>query len=82
MPYVRTIPYAEAEGQLKDAYDEILERRGRISNVSAVNSLRPEVMRTLARHNQSILDDPTSGLTEAEKQMVATLVSALNKCQY
>ena len=82
MPYVRTVPYHEAVGVLKEVYDEMLAERGRISNVMSVSSLRPEIIKTLQGHHKPVMRDPSSGLTEAEKQMVATLVSALNKCQY
>ena len=82
MPYVRTVPYHKASGPLKAAYDDMLADRGRIPNVYAISSTRPETMKTLQNHNDQVMRDPTSGLTEAEKQMIATLVSSLNKCQY
>ena len=37
MPYVRTVPYREAEGELKATYDQLLEASGTIANVMAVN---------------------------------------------
>ena len=82
MPFVETVPYREALGLLKEAYDDMLDRQGRISNVYAVSSLRPETMVSLQNHHQPVMQSPSSGLTEAEKQMIATLVSALNKCRY
>ena len=81
MAYVRTIPYIEAEGELKEIYDQLIADRGRIGNVMAVNSLRPHIMKSLMIHINQVQFSP-SGLTQAEKQMIATLVSALNKCQY
>ena len=82
MPYIKTVPYHQAKGLLKEAYDGILAQQGRISNVYAVSSLRPETMVSLQNHHQPVMQSTTSGLTEAEKQMIATLVSALNKCRY
>ena len=82
MPYVKTVPYHQAKGLLKEAYDEMLARQGRISNVYAVSSLRAETMVSLQGHHGPVMQSATSGLTEAEKQMIATLVSALNKCRY
>ena len=82
MPFVRTVPYQEARGLLKEAYDSMLARQGRISNVYAVSSLRPETMVSLQIHHEPVMQSADSGLTEAEKQMIATLVSALNKCRY
>jgi len=81
MPYVRTIPYREARGELKVVYDQMLQTRGSISNVMAVNSLRPHVLKTLVAHNASVMRS-ASGLSPAERQMIATVVSARNRCQY
>ena len=82
MTYVRTVSYDEADGPVKEIYDEILAEIGRIPNVWAANSLRPEAMRLIRDIHIPIMYSETSGLTEAEKQMIATLVSALNKCRY
>ncbi|MFQ6030802.1 MAG: carboxymuconolactone decarboxylase family protein [Dehalococcoidia bacterium] len=81
MPYVKTIPYSEAEGELKEAYDRVLQNQGRVGNVIAVNSLRPHLMKTLVPHIGSVMRTD-SGLTPAERQMVATVVSSVNKCRY
>ena len=82
MSHVKTVPFEEASGALRVAYDQLVAERGRISNVHAVSSLRPETMRSLYNHHKPVMGNSTSGLTEAEKQMIATLVSALNKCRY
>ena len=81
VPYVRTVPYHEAQGELKAMYDQSLHARGRVDNVMSINSLRPHLMKTLSAHSSSVLNSE-SGLTPAERQMVATVVSAINKCQY
>jgi len=81
MPFVRTIPYSEADGELKAMYDQLLQTRGNISNVIAVNSLRPHIMKTLSAHNNSVMRSE-SGLSPAERQMIAMVVSAINRCQY
>ncbi len=81
MPYVKTVPYSESEGEIKATYDQMLGTSGRIANVFAVSSLRPHLMKTLSAHTRSVMGTD-SGLTPAERQMVATVVSATNKCQY
>ena len=82
MSFVQTVSYSEADGELKALYDQMLQRRGRISNVMSVSSLRPQMMKTLIAHNSSVMRAEESGLTAAERQMIATVVSALNRCQY
>ena len=81
MPYVKTIPYEEAQGELKEAYDTMIKTRGRISNVQAVSSLKPNIMKTLMGHVASVMYGE-SGVSRAEREMVAAVVSATNKCQY
>ena len=81
MPYIRTVPYHEATGELKSAFDQVLRARGTISNVQAVSSIRPHLMKTLFAHSRSVMVSE-SGLSPAERQMIATVVSNLNHCQY
>ena len=81
MPYVRTIPYEESRGELTDIYDKMIKTRGFISNVQAVSSLKPNIMQTLVAHVGSVMFDE-SGVSRAEREMVAAVVSATNKCQY
>jgi alkylhydroperoxidase family enzyme len=81
MPYVRTIPYEDAQGELKDVYDMMIKTRGRIPNVQAVSSLKPNIMKTLMGHVASVMYGE-SGVSRAEREMVAAVVSATNKCQY
>ena len=50
MPYVRTIPYEESQGELTEAYDIMIKNRERTSNVQAVSSLKPHIMKTLVAH--------------------------------
>jgi len=81
MPYVKTIPYEESQGKLTEAYDMMIKSRGRIPNVQAVSSLKPNIMKTLMAHVGSVMFDE-SGVSRAEREMVAAVVSATNKCQY
>jgi len=57
MPYVNTIPYEESDGELKEVYDMLLKSRGRIPNVQAVSSLKPNTMKTLMVHVGSVMFD-------------------------
>ena len=57
MPYVNTIPYEESDGELKEVYDMLLKSRGRIPNVQAVSSLKPNIMKPLMVHVGSEMFD-------------------------
>jgi alkylhydroperoxidase family enzyme len=81
MPYVRTIPYEDSQGELTENYDRMIKTRGQIPNVQSVSSLKPNIMKTLMAHVSSVMFDE-SGVSRAEREMVAAVVSATNKCQY
>ena len=81
MPYVKTIPYEDSQGELTEIYDKMIKTRGFISNVQAVSSLKPNIMQTLVAHVGSVMFGE-SGVSRAEREMVAAVVSATNKCQY
>ena len=57
MPDVNTISYEESDGELKEAYDVLLKSQGRIPNVQAVSSLKPNIMKTLMVHVGSVMFD-------------------------
>ena len=81
MPHVRTIPYEESQGELTEAYDMMIKTRGRIPNVQAVSSLKPNIIKTLMAYVGSVMFGE-SGVSRDEREMVAAVVSATNKCQY
>ena len=80
MAFIRTVSYEEAAEDIKEGYDAILRHDLYVPNVHAVSGIRPDIMETLATHTRTVMNGK-SGLTKAEKEMVATVVSAVNKCQ-
>lgn len=71
----------EADGLLREVYDEVAEQRGRVANVFRVESLNPAVMRAHLNFYMSIMYGP-SGLARREREMIAMTVSNLNRCRY
>ena len=59
----------------------LIKTRGRIPNVQAVSSLKPNIMKTLMAHVGSVMFGE-SGVSGAEREMMAAVVSATIKCQY
>ena len=59
----------------------MIKTRGRIPDVQAVSSLKPNIMKTLMAHVGSVMFDE-SGVSRGEREMVAAVVSATTKCQY
>ena len=59
----------------------MIKTRGRIPNVQAVSSLKPNIIKTLMAHVGSVMFGE-SGVSRAEREMVATVVSQVNDCFY
>ena len=58
------------------------ETLGHIPNVVKVFSLRPAKLRTfIAKYNEMMLSDD-SGLSRLEREMIAVIVSCVNRCVY
>ncbi|HSF18565.1 MAG TPA: carboxymuconolactone decarboxylase family protein [Vicinamibacteria bacterium] len=81
MAWIHTIPENEASGELKRQYDEAIRRAGKVYQIVKLQSIRPDVMRTFLNLYLQLMHGP-SGLTRAEREMVATVVSRVNHCHY
>lgn len=70
-----------ATGDLKVAYDSIAERRGRLSNIMRIHSARPDAM---LRHMDLYVEIMfgRGGIRRADRELIATVVSAANSCDY
>jgi len=81
MAWIEVVEEDKAEGKLKDVYDGIIKQRGKLSNIMKIHSLNPESMRLHMEFYMSIMFTK-SGLTREEKELIAVIVSAHNKCEY
>ena len=79
--WIRIIGEQEAQGELKKIYETVREKRGTLSNVMKVHSLDPE---SIVLHMSLYLHlmFGRSTLTRQEREMIALVVSHLNKCDY
>ncbi len=81
MPWIEVIGEDEAEGAVKRAYDDVVARRGKLSNIMKVQGLNAEAMtRHLELYVTLMFGD--SGLTRAERELIGVVVSAANRCAY
>jgi uncharacterized peroxidase-related enzyme len=71
----------DATGPLKDEYDAAVARAGRVYNIVRSMSLRPGVLKRSMELYKAIMFGP-SGLSRAERELLATVVSATNECHY
>lgn len=81
MAWIRTIPEREATGDLKRQYDAAVKRAGKVFGIVRLQSLRPDILRPFLDLYVRIMHAP-SGLSRAEREMVATVVSRVNHCHY
>ena len=81
MAWIKMIEPEESTGELKDEYDQAVRRAGKVFNILKVQSLNPRALRaSMAMYLTTMYD--ASGLSRAEREMLATVVSWANRCFY
>ena len=81
MSWIKEIEPEESEGQLAEFYEGLIKSRGKVSNIMKVQSLDVKAMETHMNLYLSLMFTH-SGLSREEMEMLATVVSAKNGCQY
>jgi alkylhydroperoxidase family enzyme len=81
MSWIKTIHLHEATGALKREYDAAIQRAGRVWNIVRIMSLNPGTLRASMRMYSATMREPC-GLTRAQREMLATIVSKTNGCHY
>lgn len=81
MARIKVTQPEEAEGVLKNIYDTLIEKRGKISEVLKIQSLHPQSIQSHLNLYMDIMFGKTS-LSRAEKEMIAVVVSVANGCVY
>ncbi|MFQ5846266.1 MAG: carboxymuconolactone decarboxylase family protein [Candidatus Methylomirabilales bacterium] len=81
MAWIKTVEEQEATGALGEFYAGIKGRMGFVPNILKVYSLRPDVLQAMQPLYETLMFGP-SGLTRAQREMIAVLVSKLNNCHY
>jgi hypothetical protein len=81
VPRLKWIENEDAQGELKDLYDQAIADRGRVPPIYRAFSLRPDLLRCIADLAQrGHFED--GFLPRRIKEMIATYVSSLNRCPY
>ena len=81
MSWIDEIEISEADGPLADIYKDLVEKRGKVSNVLKVHSLNPEAMSGHLGLYMTLMFG-RSGLSRAEREAIGVVVSAENDCAY
>jgi uncharacterized peroxidase-related enzyme len=81
MPYIETIEPENAEGSLKEIYDGLEKSRGKIAEVHKIQSLNPKSITNHMDLYMTIMFGQ-SPLKRVHREMMAVIVSIVNKCEY
>lgn len=80
--WIHTVPEAEASGEVADAYSTCGDRKtGQVDHIMKVHSLHPQSMLDHERLYRTLMYG-RSPLSRAQREMIGTVVSALNHCVY
>jgi uncharacterized peroxidase-related enzyme len=81
MAWIQILEPEDATGELKLEYDKAVNRAGKVFNIVKVQSLNARALRASMEMYRVIMHGP-SGLSRAEREMLATVVSWANRCFY
>ena len=81
MSWIEEVEVGDAEGKLAETYAALIEQRGKVSNILKVHSLNPDAMSDHLDLYMTIMFGK-SGLSRAEREAIAVVVSASNDCEY
>jgi alkylhydroperoxidase family enzyme len=81
MAWIDTIPEDEATGRLARIYAGLVEPWGGVDNILKIHSLNPPSLTAHARLYETLMRGE-SELSEIERERIAVVVSAANRCHY
>jgi uncharacterized peroxidase-related enzyme len=82
MSWLRTVPYGEAEGRLKQLYDRIKGPADNVDNIMMLHSLRPHTLEGHMAIYKAALHHSGNRVAEWFLETIGVWVSLLNGCEY
>jgi alkylhydroperoxidase family enzyme len=70
----------EVSGDVKQLFENVGRQRGNIPNMFRLYAHRPEILKTMVAHMNAVTN--TGTVAVGTKELVATLVSRINRCEY
>jgi alkylhydroperoxidase family enzyme len=70
----------QTTGETRTMLEEVGRLRGNIPNMFRVYAHRPEILKTMVAHMQAVTNSGT--VPVRTKELVASLVSRINSCEY
>lgn len=81
MSWIKIIEENEATGELAEIYQDIIRKRGKLSNIMKIHSLNPQSMKDHMNLYIHLMFGK-SGLSRSERELIGVVVSSTNQCQY
>jgi uncharacterized peroxidase-related enzyme len=81
MTWIQFIKEDEATGELVQIYNQIKNKRGKVSNIMKIQSLNPNIMKNHMDLYVNLMFGK-SGLSREEREFIAVVVSVINNCEY
>jgi len=79
--WLRVPPEGDVPAEVKELWEKPLEKLGFVPNVLRIFALRPEhLLRWWSYYDELMRGE--SGLSRAQREMIAVVVSATNRCHY
>jgi uncharacterized peroxidase-related enzyme len=82
MTWIRTIPFEEAEGKVKDLYERIKGPNNNVDNIMMAHSLRPHSMEGHMALYKNVLHHSRNTLPKWLLEAIGVCVSIINQCEY
>lgn len=76
------VPETPAEPDIKKYFDKCMEKIGFVPNVVKGYAARPERWRAFVTMYHALMDKEGSKLSPLEREMIAVVVSSVNRCYY
>ena len=70
----------QVTGEVRELYETVGKTRGNVPNMFRVYAHRPELLKTMIAHLNAVTNSGT--VPVRTKELVATLVSRINHCEY
>jgi alkylhydroperoxidase family enzyme len=80
MSRLKKLTKDEVSGDVRELYTRVGAQRGNVPNMFRVYAHRPEILKTMVAHMNAITTTGTVPIRT--KELVATLVSRMNRCEY
>ncbi len=81
MAWIKVVKEGEAQGSLKELYEKLTTPEGVVDNILKIHSLNPPSLEGHYQFYRTLMYGK-SDLSRIQREMIAVVVSVVNKCHY